>query len=184
MQNGWARTKLAHFSGKTVQFKIAPFSFSYTILPDGAIGHADQTISADAQCIIAPSLLPRLVLQDELAYAEIKSTGDTSLLSEIFSLSRTLRWDAAEDLSVMTGDIAAERIVQAAQIKHKQLSAATLNLAQAAAEYWTEERPLLAKPQQISLFMQQVDTIRDDIARLDQRIARLSLNAQKLQDSL
>lgn len=182
MQNGWARTKLARFSGKTVRFKIAPFYLSYTIFPDGAIGHADQTISADAQCIIAPSLLPRLALHDELAYAEIKSIGDMSLLSEIFNLSRTLHWDAAEDLSVITGDIAAERIVQATQIMNKQFSASSLNLAQAAAEYWTEERPLLAKPQQIHSFLQQVDTLRDDIARLDQRIAHLSLNAQKLQD--
>jgi ubiquinone biosynthesis protein UbiJ len=101
------------------------------------------------------------------------------LLTEIFFLSRNLRWDVAEDLSRVTGDVAAERIVQTVQTKQQQLRDAAVNLSQAAAEYWTEERPLLAKPQQISAFMQQVDTLRDDVARLEQRINRL-LAARKI----
>ena len=128
------------------------------------------TASADALCVIAPSLLPRLALHDENAHAEIHSEGDAELLKEIFFLSRNLHWDAAEDLSHVTGDIAAERIVQTVQSVQQQLRDAALNLSQAAAEYWTEERPLLAKPQQVSAFMQQVDMLRDDVARLEQRI--------------
>jgi ubiquinone biosynthesis protein UbiJ len=173
-QNGWALERLRRFSGKTVRFDVAPFSFSCTILPDGYLCSADQTVSADATCIIAPSLLPRLALHDELAHAGIQSSGDAALLSEIFYLFRNLRWDAAEDLSRVTGDIAAERIVQAVQLKQHHIGGAALSLAQATAEYLTEERPLLAKPQQINAFMQQVDTLRDDMARLEQRIARLS----------
>ncbi len=173
-QNSWAFQRLSRFAGKTARFDIAPFSIAYTILPDGSVASADKAASADALCVIAPSLLPRLALHDELAHAEIQSTGDAALLSEIFFLSRNLRWDAAEDLSHVTGDIAAERIVQAVQ--GRQFGASALNLAQAAAEYWTEERPLIAKPQQISSFMQQVDTLRDDIARLEMRIKSLSSN--------
>lgn len=169
MQNNWALARLARFQGKTVRFDIAPISIAYTILPDGRVSQTDET--ADALCVIAPSLLPRLALHDELAYKDIQSSGDTALLSEIFFLSRNLRWDVAEDLSVITGDIAAERIVQT--LENQSIGASLLNLAQAAAEYLTEENPLLAKPQQIHSFMQQVDTLRDDIARLEQRIARL-----------
>lgn len=171
-QNSWAYTRLARFTGKTARFEVAPLSFAYTILPDGSLCNAEETAGADAVCVIAPSLLPRLALHDELAHAEIQSTGDAALLSEIFFLSRNLRWDAAEDLSHVTGDIAAERIVQTVQ--NRQFGASALNLAQAAAEYFTEERPLIAKPQQISSFMQQVDTLRDDLARLEQRIRHLS----------
>lgn len=171
-QNSWAHTRLSRFSGKTARFEIAPFSFACTILPDGSLCSADKAADIDALCVIAPSLLPRLALHDELAHAQIQSTGDAALLAEIFYLSRNLVWDAAEDLSHVTGDIAAERIVQAVQ--RKQFGASALNLAQTAAEYWTEESPLLAKPQQISSFMQQVDMLRDDMARLEQRIRRLS----------
>ncbi|MCX7192816.1 MAG: hypothetical protein NTY60_04215 [Proteobacteria bacterium] len=170
-QNSWAYARLARFAGKTVRFEIAPFSFAYSVLPDGSLCNDDAATVADAVCLIAPSLLPRLAANDELAHAEIQTSGDAALLSEIFFLSRNLRWDAAEDLSHLTGDIAAERIVQAVQTR--QFGPSTLNLAQAAAEYFTEERPLIAKPQQISSFMQQVDTLRDDLARLEQRVERI-----------
>jgi ubiquinone biosynthesis accessory factor UbiJ len=206
-QNSWALPRLARFAGKTARFDIAPFSIAYTILADGSLRRADTAADADALCVIAPSLLPRLALSgasarnslsadtkgrqstvqqaergvdtadaklsDETAHAGIHSEGDAELLKEIFFLSRNLHWDAAEDLSHITGDIAAERIVQTARYMQQQLSDAAMNFPQAAAEYWTEERPLLAKPQQVTVFMQQVDTLRDDVARLEQRIGRL-----------
>jgi ubiquinone biosynthesis protein UbiJ len=172
-QNSWAFQRLTRFAGKTARFNIAPFSFAYTILDDGSLLNADASARADVLCVIAPSLLPRLALHDENAHAEIHSEGDAELLKEIFFLSRNLHWDAAEDLSHFTGDIAAERIMQAASSIRHQLHEAAVNLARAAAEFLTEERPLLAKPQHVSAFMQQVDTLRDDVARLEQRIDRL-----------
>jgi len=174
-QNSWALPRLARFAGKTVRFDIAPFSFACTILADGSLQSVDTATSVDALCVIAPLLLPRLALHDEKAHTEIRAEGDTALLAEVFFLSRNLRWDAAEDLSSITGDIAAERFVQTVHSTRRQISDAAVNLAQSAAEYLTEERPLLAKPRQVSAFMQQVDTLRDDLARLEQRIDRLSV---------
>jgi len=179
MQNSWALERLARFYGKTVRIEIPPFAFACTILSDGSLCNADAATSADAQCVIAPSLLPRLALQDEKAHAEIRSNGDPGLLTEIFYLSRNIRWDAAADLSRITGDIAAERIVRLFQSAHRQMRESALNLSKAAAEYWTEERPLLAKPQQVSAFMQQVDTLRDDVSRLEQRIRRFKSSSAR-----
>jgi ubiquinone biosynthesis accessory factor UbiJ len=173
IQNSWALPRLARFSGKTARFDIAPFSFACTILQDGMLRAADADSGIDALCVIAPSLLPRLVLHDENAHTEIHSDGDAELLKEIFFLSRNLNWDAAEDLSHVTGDIAAERIMQTVHSAQQQLRDAAVNFSRAAAEYLTEERPLLAKPLQVSEFMQQVDILRDDVARLEQRIRRL-----------
>lgn len=173
LQNSWALTRLARYSGKTARFDIAPFSFAYTILNDGTLLAAGAAAAPDSLCVIAPSLLPRLALHHEHAHSEIHSEGDAELLKEIFFLSRNLDWDIADDLSHFTGDIAAERIVQSISIVHRNFRDAAANLAHAAAEYWTEERPLLAKPQQVSAFMQQVDMLRDDAARLEQRIKHL-----------
>ena len=174
-QNSWALQRLACFRGKTARFDIAPFSFACTILADGSLQSVDSAISVDALCVIPPSLLPRLAAHDENAHTGIRGEGDAELLKEIFFLSRNLRWDAAEDLSNFTGDIAAERLVQTAHGAWQQIRDAAVNLSQSPAEYLTEERPLLGKPQQISAFMQQVDTLRDDVARLEQRIDRLSV---------
>lgn len=176
-QNSWALPRLQKFAGKTARFNIAPFSFAYTILEGGLLADADSTAGADAMCDIAPSLLPRLAAQDETARNEIRNEGDAALLTEIFFLSQNLRWDAADDLSKLTGDIAAERIVQTAK-NTQQLHVGAVNFAASLSEYWTEERPLIAKPPQITAFAQQVDTLRDDIARLEQRIKRLASTGQ------
>ena len=104
----------------------------------------------------------------------MERSGDAALLDEIFYLGRKLRWDVAEDLSHITGDIVAERAVQFARATQQQMDAAVLSLSQALAEYWTEERPLLAKQVQIAAFVQQVETLRNDVERLEQRINRLT----------
>ena len=162
-QSGWALQRLVVHAGKTARFTIAPFIFSYTIQSDGTLCAATADASVDANCTIPPSLLPRLAVHDEVAFAKIESCGDTTLL-----------WDAAEDLSHVTGDIAAERIVQYAKAGQQYIQGAVLNLSQTLAEYWTEESPLLAKSTHIADFVQQTDKLRDDVARLEQRINRLS----------
>ena len=173
-RSGWASQRLARFSGKTARFNLAPFSFACTIQDDGALREAPADVSADASCIIPPSLLPRLALRDEAAFKLVESSGDAALLTEIFFLARNLHWDAAEDLSRVTGDIAAERIVQFAQAKQQQVRDTALNLSQALAEYWTEEHPLLAKPQQLAVFAQEVNGLRVEVEHLEQRIQQLS----------
>ncbi|NOU00977.1 MAG: hypothetical protein HOO95_05310 [Gallionella sp.] len=177
-QNSWALSRLQKFAGKTARFNIAPFSFAYTILEDGLLQSADSATSADAVCLITPSLLPRLATRDENARSEIRSEGDAALLTEIFFLSQNLQWDVADDLSKFTGDIAAERIVQTAKNTQQQLHNGAVSFAESLSEYWTEERPLITKPPQITVFTQQVDTLRDAIARLEQRIKRLASTKQ------
>jgi len=173
-QNSWAPPRLEKFFGKTIRFDIVPFSVSLKVSADGMLRPADDGASADARCVVPPSLLPRLALQEEIAFQQIATEGDSTLLAEIFFLARNLSWDAAEDLSKVTGDIAAERIVQTAWSVKQQVGDAVVNLSQAAAEYWTEERPLIAKPEQLQDFTRQVDTLRDDIARMSQRVKRLA----------
>lgn len=173
-QNEGASTRLARFAGKTARFDIAPFSFACTILADGTLRGADTGATADAVCVIAPSLLPRLALHDDKAQADIDTEGDAALLSEIFSLSRSLRWDAAKDLGRITGSAIAERIALAVQGARQQLHDAASNLPKAAAAYCTEEHPLLAQPQQAAAFIRQVGKLRDDVARLEQRIKQFA----------
>ena len=178
-QNSWALPRLARFAGKTVRFDIAPLSFACTILDDGTLRNADPADSADAIFAVAPSLLPRLALRDEKAYAEIHSEGSATLLAEIFSLARNLRWDIAEDLSNFTGDIVAERIVQTAQAGQQQLHSTLLSLSQAVAGHWPEQRALLAKQRQFSELSRQVDCLRDDILQLELRLERLLVKDNK-----
>ena len=173
-QSGWALQRLAKFHGRTVRFRIAPFAMACRIDGTGLLHEAAQDASADAELNIAPSLLPRLALQDEAALAQITYSGEGELVEEIFFLARNLRWDAAEDISRFTGDIAAERIVGLAKGVHQNVRDAALNLSQAAAEYWTEERPLIAKSVHLDEFGREVERLAEEVERLGQRINNLS----------
>lgn len=172
-QQDWARDRLQRFSGRTVQFDIAPFSFAYTVLPDGFLRQAEDGSSADTRCRIPPTLLPRLLVQDEKVTSDITTEGDPALLSEVFFLFRNLRWDAADDLSRVTGDVAAEGIVQLGATLRQTVQSVSANLGRAAAEFATEEQGLLARATDVEDFAREVDTLRDDLARLEQRIHKL-----------
>jgi ubiquinone biosynthesis protein UbiJ len=172
-QSGWAQQRLINFKNMTVHFNIPPFSFTYLIEEQGILSEAASDINVDANFIIPPSLIPRLAFKDENALSQIVCSGDTALIDEVFFMARNLRWDAAEDLSHLTGDIAAERIVQFSLAKHQLVRDTALNLSQALAEYWTEERPLLAKPDQLTDFANKVIRLHDDMEQLEHRILQL-----------
>lgn len=174
IQSGWACARLQRFVGRTVRFAIAPFSLSFTILPDGTVRPAAPETSADVRCVLSPGLLPRLALRDEAAFNDVRCEGDAGLLEEIFFLARNLRWDVAEDLSHLTGDIAAERIVRFTGARMQHWRDAAVNLGQAAGEYLTEEQPLLAKQPQLADFTAAVQSLQAATDTLAQRIDALS----------
>ena len=45
--------------------------------------------------------------------------------------------------------------------------------ARSAAEYWTEERPLIASTRAVREFVSDVDALRDDVARFEKRVGNL-----------
>ena len=47
-------------------------------------------------------------------------------------------------------------------------------LAQNFTEYWIEENPMLARPAEARQFLSEVDQLRDDLARLEKRVAALT----------
>ena len=48
-QNSWALQRLARFSGKSVRFEVAPFSFTCRILEDGSLLDQDAAEVTDAR---------------------------------------------------------------------------------------------------------------------------------------
>jgi ubiquinone biosynthesis protein UbiJ len=47
-------------------------------------------------------------------------------------------------------------------------------LSRSFAEYWTEERPLIAKTTHVKQFIAEVDALRDDVERLEKRVEKLA----------
>jgi len=171
---GWARERLVPFTGCSVRFEVPPLSVAFTI------GEGGWLLPAGAQTEIATNVrltglaLVRLVcLHDDSARQQVQVDGDAALASALTGVLSVLRWDMEEDLSQIVGDVAAHRLAQTGSALWAWQTRAASNLAQALAEYWTEEQPLLASGQALHEFAQAVDVVRDDAERLEKRIERL-----------
>lgn len=172
--NAWARESLKPHAGKTVCVRCLPFSASLVVLDSGAVAPAPAGVVPDATLTVTPGLLLRMATRDDTAWRDIIIDGDTALAGAVHHLWRHLRWDAEEDLSRMFGDIAAHRMADSARALGEWARMSGEHLARSFTEYVTEERPSVAAANDIKRFAADVDLLRDDLARLEKRIARLA----------
>lgn len=168
-----AMTRLQRFSGKTMAFKSGPFHLCLAVLASGEVDAASQESIPDVTVTAPPILLPRLAAREEAAFKQAVFEGDAEFAAEIAFLARNLEWDVEEDLSKVIGDIAAHRIVSTAKSMREWRKDATARLGENVREYLTEERPALVPRRDMQEFLHEVDAVRDDIARLEKRLARL-----------
>ena len=173
-----ALERLRPHAGRTVAFRVGVLEMALTVQSTGEVAAAVPGASEDLRVRISPFLVPRLAAGEEAAFREIEMQGDAELAQEVSHLARNLRWDFEEDLSKVVGDIAAHRIASAARALARWGEDATLRMAQNAAEYWTEESPLIASRVKVQSFVRDVSDLRDAVERLDKRIERLAPQAR------
>ena len=168
-----AMERLAKHAGRTAAFHVGPMTVAFTVQTTGEVAAAVVGAARDLDVRISPFLLPRLAAREDAAFREIEMRGDMELAQEISFLARNLTWDAEEDLSKVVGDIAAHRIVSTARAFIGWSADAGVRMAQGAAEYWTEEAPLIATRVKVDTFVNGVAELRDAVERLEKRIAKL-----------
>lgn len=178
-QNQWARAHLLPFSGKTVSFDMSPVHASLTVLEDGGLAIADEISNADASIYLSPSLALRLFAKDTDAMSKVRIEGDTDFAKTLANVLQNIKWDYEEDLSKVFGDISANKASTFAKESVQEAKEQVVNFAEMAAEYWQEENPLIAKKRHVEDFVQKVDVLRDDVERLEKRLAKLSTALRK-----
>ena len=174
-QQPWAAERLKPFAGKAVEFRCPPFpDLRLRITDEGLLDHARAEAVSTLVVKLTPGALPFLLAGDETARKQVEIEGSADLASTVDHLFRNLTWDVEEDLSRVFGDIVAHRLASGGRAFATWQREAVLRLAENLAEYWTEEQPLLARPADVDSFCRDVDTLRDDVARIEKRIERLS----------
>jgi ubiquinone biosynthesis protein UbiJ len=168
-----AMERLRRHAGRTAAFQVGPVTLAFTVQTTGEVVAAVPGAPRDVTVRISPFLLPRLAANDEAAWREVEMQGDAELAQEISFLARHLRWDVEEDLSRVVGDIAAHRVATGARSLAGFGRQAALRTAQGAAEYWTEESPLIASRVKVEGFISDVAELRDAVERLGKRIDRM-----------
>ena len=168
-----AMERLARHAGRTARFNVGPMSLALTVQANGEVAPASDEAARDLDVRIPPRILPRLAARDEAAWGEVWMEGNAQFAQEVSFIARNLDWDVEEDLARVVGDIAAHRIVSTARSLHHWGREAGRRLAEGAAEYWTEESPLVASRVKVESFARAVAELRDAVERLERRVEKL-----------
>jgi|APMI01.1.fsa_nt_gi ubiquinone biosynthesis protein UbiJ len=177
----WARDRLKVFAGKTVRLEQGALCLSLAISSNGLFFVATGKQATEDVSITLPSDAPLRALTDRSSlFTAAKISGSAELAESLGFVFRNLRWDVESDLSLLVGDIAARRLVEGSKQLVKWHVQQTTNLALNVAEYFTEEKPAIARSQNISAFCRDVGDLRDAMDRLENRVASLESRPLKV----
>ncbi len=106
-------------------------------------------------------------------FAAARISGSADFAEALAFVFRNLKWDIEADLAALVGDIAANRTVSILTRFVSNQKLAAINIAHNFKEYVTEETQQVIPQREIEAFGRAVNTLRDDLERLDKRISRL-----------
>ena len=175
-QEPWARDKLTAHAGKIACLDAELISLNLQVEADGmlkavAAGALDQEPNVTIRVKSADLLL--IAQNRERAFSYVKIEGDADFANTISQLSQSLRWEVEADLAKLVGDIAAARMLSTAHKVAGGIKATGAKLSENLAEFFLEEQPMLIRPAVADEFSDAVAKMRDDVERLEKRIARL-----------
>lgn len=166
-----AAAELARYAGRNVRIETPLLKATLVLTGEGRLGET----GADPEVTLILPLSFFIVRTHNPAAAarQIELIGDVELGGHVGHALAMLRWDAAEELSALVGDVVAHRLVRFAGLVGGIPGALGGRLLATYAEYWRDENPILPKADQVERWQASVDALRDDIARLEKRIEKL-----------
>jgi ubiquinone biosynthesis protein UbiJ len=170
-----ARHKLGAHAGKSVAIHLPLLVFNLRVDSDGYMQLANDA-DIDATFHLNPLILARIAMGDKTATHRINITGDTQLAADVGNTLMELDWDAEADLARHIGDGAAHQLVSIVRNLIKWKRANVVTSALMLVEYAHEESGMIIKRKPLQQFIADVDTVRDDTARLAKRLDILTHN--------
>ena len=172
-RESWAREKLAPFAGRSARFDAAPFAITLQVADDGTF--TDTVDSEPAVTIgVALSSLPLAMLDPQAAMKDVRLSGDAEFAQALAFVLQNLRPEPEEELSRFIGDAAAQRIVGFMRASASQWKQVAENMLDSTAHYLVTENPMVVGRDEIETFGQDVNRLRDAVARIEKRIDLLA----------
>ena len=141
-------------------------------LPDSEATAADLAVSMPPAAILAQ--LARAASGQASAAKGVKVAGDAELASTIFELAHSYEPDTAELLTPLFGDVLGQQLALGLQGAARFAKRGFEHLARNTSEYLREESRDLVAPTEMSELVDDIDELRDDVARTEARIQRLA----------
>ena len=170
----WAGERLRQHAGAHVRIQAGGLRISLQIDAAGFLQAGDASISPDV-CIELPADFPARAMVDRSSLmSAARLSGAADIAETLAFVFRNLRWDMEGDLASLVGDIPARRLMRSGAALFSAARDGGQRMAENMLEFATEESGLLASPAEIKVFLGEVDVLRDDLARLDKRLSRLT----------
>ena len=169
----WAVERLRRHAGAHVCLRAGPLALMLCIDGRGLLQAAEQIGDPDVTIELNEDFPAKLLLERESVMSSARLSGSADVAETLAFVFRNLRWDIEGDLAAVVGDIPARRLSLAgSRLMHEMRNGAG-RLSGNLVEYATEEAGLLVSPAAAGEFIRDVDALRDEMARLEKRIARL-----------
>lgn len=176
-------SRFAALTGKIIAVELEGLgrTIYFAPEPDGVHILAEYADVPDATLRGTPWALLRMgslqsdsrAAREALALGAVRIGGDVELGQRFKQILDAVEIDWEEHLSGLVGDLLAHKLGNAARAVQGWGRQATATLGQDFAEYHQEEAYNLPRPDDVRNFIGAVDTLRDDVERLEQRVARL-----------
>lgn len=183
--------RLAELEGKVIAVEFEGLAWHCFLLPgpDGVQVRRDYDAAPDTTLRGTPWALLRLGGQRQGGAAAtesffagaVKISGDVELGQRIKQILDAIDIDWEDLLAQTVGDVLAHQAGNVVRRAHAWGTHSLETLGQNFAEYQQEEIRNLPTPSEMNDFLQAVDTLRDDVERMEQRILRLIDNIAKPQ---
>lgn len=179
-----ALERLAGLTGRVIAVELRGLGMTFYLAPHGSglrvLQHHDQP--PDAVLSGTPNAFLRLGSSAKplqvLFAGDVEISGDVELGQQFKVILDDMEVDWEEQLSKVVGDVAAHHIGNLAHHSGAWLSHTADSLSQDMEEYLHEESRVLPQGFETDEFFAQVDTLREDVERLEQRIQRLQQNRE------
>lgn len=163
------RSMLVCLQRPSIDFSIQVVDGRVRVMP-GTIDSADAGVSG-------PAVSMRRMLGADpdalLGNDEIRISGDTEVAEQFSALLRMASPDLEEELSHLIGDAAAHQLANAAREFQRWMAGASQSISRSMSEYLQEERREVPTRVELDEFLDAVDTLANDLARVEARVARL-----------
>lgn len=120
-----------------------------------------------------PAFMGALRKDNAAPVGRVHVSGDAELARRLQSLANRFDPDWQQPFVAVFGEIVGVQVANAARGALRRLRSASVNLAQNAAEFVTEESRDVVGRAELNAFHDDVDALRDDVERLQAKIDRL-----------
>lgn len=178
--DSWAAGRLSAFAGASLRIALADRTLlRYRIEPDGLLaahqvfGHDEPTLSIELPANAAALLISH-GRQGVIKAAKIR--GNVELANTLNEVMDQIRPDPEAFLASKVGDIAAHRAMSLLLTMKQGAEQLATRLKDQFSEHIAEGQSVIVPNPEVLQFVADVDRLRNDVARLEQRLQKISRN--------